>query len=157
NVEIVVKIAVVGRNPREVPTHSLAKRFNFVDRGSRHSCIREIVIFEMRKQALDVVDFERAPDALARLAGPHHEVLDEELAATVEQLCERNLSGWSVKDVLLLDPDPRQRALFRVELVAQFGECFFFGEQSGARFEPFAARDNGMRCKSVNSAACLSS
>src|ERR1700758_2328272 len=78
----------------------------------------------MRKQTLDVVDFERAPDALARLAGTHHEVLDEELAATVEQLCERNLSGWSVKDVLLLDPDPRQRALFRVELVAQFGECF---------------------------------
>src|ERR1700719_1393847 len=111
----------------------------------------------MRKQALDVVDFKRASDALPRLTRTHHEVLDEKLAATVEQLCERNLSGWSVKDVLLLDPNPRHRALFRVQLIAQFGECFFPGEQSCARFEPFAARDNGMRCKGVNSAACLSS
>jgi hypothetical protein len=31
-----------------------------------------------------MVDLERAPDALMRGAGPHHEMLDEKLTTTVE-------------------------------------------------------------------------
>lgn len=52
----------------------------------------------MREQPLDVVDLERAPDALADLAGPHHEVLDEELAAPVEQVDEAHLAVGRVED-----------------------------------------------------------
>jgi hypothetical protein len=60
----------------------------------------------MHEGAFDLVDFERAPDALTDLARPQHEVLDEELAAAVEQVAQRDLAAGRIKDVLLVDPYP---------------------------------------------------
>jgi len=40
----------------------------------------------MRKNAFNVVDLKGAADALRLGAGTHHEVLDEELAAAIEEL-----------------------------------------------------------------------
>jgi hypothetical protein len=60
----------------------------------------------MHQDALDMVDLEGAPDALRRLAGPHHEMLDEELAAPVEQIGQRHLAVRCVKDVRFVDPHP---------------------------------------------------
>src|SRR5437899_5503306 len=48
----------------------------------------------------DMVDFEGATHALPLLAGSHHEVLDEELATSVEQIVKRNLALRCVEDVL---------------------------------------------------------
>src|ERR1700733_7333751 len=98
----------------------------------------------MHQQAFEVVHFESAADAVILLAGAHHEMLQEELAATVEQLRERDFSLGTVEDVFLFDTHPGQCTLFGAELVAQFRERLFLGEQSDARLAPFTARDNAM-------------
>src|SRR4029450_5533591 len=63
----------------------------------------------MRERTLDVIDLERASDALTDLARAHHEVLDEELAASVEQVGQRQFAIGRVADVLLVDLHPGQR------------------------------------------------
>jgi hypothetical protein len=42
------------------------------------------VVFEVRKDSLCVIDFERATDAMCLLPWRHHEVFDEKLAAPIE-------------------------------------------------------------------------
>src|ERR1700688_775313 len=84
DVEVIVEVAVVGRNPGDAPAHPLADGLNFLDRGARHRHVRDVMIFEMLEQTFDMIDLERASDALVRCPGSHHEMFDEELAAAVE-------------------------------------------------------------------------
>jgi hypothetical protein len=46
----------------------------------------------MYEDAFDMVDLERASHTLLSLAGSHHKMFDEELAAAVEELRQRHLS-----------------------------------------------------------------
>ena len=92
NVEVIVEIIVIGGHPREVPVHALADGFYFVDGRTRYGSVRDVMVFEMIEDAFNVVDFERAPDTLLFLAGSHHEMFNEELAAAIEKLRERDFS-----------------------------------------------------------------
>jgi hypothetical protein len=71
-----------------VPVHPFADGFNFIDGSTRDCNEGNVVVLQVREKSLDMVDFKRAPDALLFLAGSHHEMFDEELAAAVEQLRE---------------------------------------------------------------------
>jgi hypothetical protein len=64
-----------------------------------------------------MIDFEGAADALPDLARPHHEVLDEELAAATEQVGQGQPALGPFEDVFLLDPDPGQLAALPADLV----------------------------------------
>ncbi len=99
-------------------------------------------MLEMLQRADRVVQLERAADAAFRPVGTEHEVLDDKLAASVEQIGERLRAVGSVEHVVLFDLDPRQRAAFRAELVAQAGEFLFLAQQFLARGQPFIARDD---------------
>ena len=82
---VVVEVAAVRGNPRETPPHAFADDFDFLDRRASHRHVRHIVISEMLEEAFDMVHLERAADALLLRAGPHHEMLDEKLAAAAER------------------------------------------------------------------------
>ncbi len=75
------------------------------------------MVFEMHEYALEMVDFERASHALVRHAGPHHEVLDEELAAAVEELGQRDLALGSAESICLFHFHPGQILLFRGQCI----------------------------------------
>jgi hypothetical protein len=94
---------------------------------------------QMLQCSFHVVDLERAADAAILLAGRQHEVLDDELAAALEQFGERPLAVRRVEDVSLFDFDPRQVAAFGAEPVALPGQFFFLGEQRLACLDPFVA------------------
>src|SRR6202023_1497421 len=86
HVEIVIEVGAIGRNPREFPAHALAYHFDLLDGRARNDRVGHIVIVEMSENALNVIDLEGAANALRLRAGTHHEVLDEELAAAIEEL-----------------------------------------------------------------------
>ena len=102
------------------------------------------MVVEVRQDPVYVIDFERATDALRRLSRRHHEVLDEKLAATVEQVRQRELAFRGVKNVFLIDLHPRQRPSFRSQLIAQPSQFFLPFEQVLARNQPLGAGDNFM-------------
>jgi hypothetical protein len=77
------------------------------DWRARDGHVNDVVVFEVRKDSLRVIDFKRATDALRLLPWRHHEVFDEKLAASIEQLRQRHLALGPVKSVLLLHLHPR--------------------------------------------------
>ncbi|KAG0505898.1 MAG: hypothetical protein Udaeo_07340 [Candidatus Udaeobacter sp.] len=109
---------MIGRDPAEFPAHPFAHGFDFFNRRAGHGDVRNFVVLEMRQDAVDVIDFKRAADALRLLPRPEHEVFDEKLAAPVKQLGQRDLAFRRVENVLLVDLYPRQRATFRGQLIA---------------------------------------
>jgi hypothetical protein len=56
-------------------------------------------------------------------------MVDEQLAAAIEQLSQLARAVVRVEAVLLLDPDPRQLAPLPRQLVAQPGELLLADEQ----------------------------
>src|SRR4029450_6875593 len=90
----------------------------------------------------DVVDLEGAPHALTNLTGSHHEMLDEELAASVEQIGQCHLALRRVEDVLLLDLHPGQRTALGGQSVARPRQLLLLRHERLASSEPFFARDD---------------
>src|SRR5712692_2761448 len=145
DVEVVVEVGVVRADPGEAPAHAPADRLDLPDGRPGHGGVADIVVVQVLQDALDVVDLEGAPDALSHLAWTHHEVLDEELGAPVEQVRERDLAVRRIEDVFLLHPDPRQVPAHLAELVPLPGMRLLAGEQRDACAEPLLSGDDGVR------------
>src|ERR1700719_370690 len=90
----------------------------------------------MHESALDMVDLERAADAAFLPAGAKHKMLDDQLAATIEEAGQRFPTLRAVENILLFDLDPRQFAPLRAQLVAQAGEFLFLRQMRLASGQP---------------------
>lgn len=76
---------------------------------------------------------------LARLPQPH-EVVDDELMATLEQVQQARLAVRTLEDIILLDQDHWQSAALGVQRITTTGEFLLLGEQLLARSEPLGSR-----------------
>jgi hypothetical protein len=89
--------------------------------GARDGHVGDVVAVEMVKNALQMIYFERAANALRDLAWTHHEMFDEQLAAAFEKVIERHLAQWAVKHIFLFDAHPWEGASLSGEFVAPVG------------------------------------
>src|ERR1041385_1946744 len=96
----------------------------------------------MRKDAVDAVGHRRARRAADLVARPEHEVVDQQLGATVEELAARLLAVVGVEAVFLLDRHPRQLASLPRELVAEARVLLLADEQLLAGGSPLLARSD---------------
>src|SRR5579863_3248987 len=103
HVIIVVEVAAVGRYPVEAPTHALFVRFDFSERCARDRDEGYIVMCDMLIGTIDMVGKERASQASRLPTGTEHEVINDQLAAPVEEIGERLLAIGRVEYILLLD------------------------------------------------------
>src|SRR5260370_14284843 len=78
------------------------------------------------------------------VAGMKHEVIDNELTASVKQVSESLTPVRSIKNIVFADGLPRKLATLLIELVAKAGEFLFFGEERGSRGEPVVMRYDWM-------------
>ena len=129
-----------GRGSSDTPTPGRTN--TEFRRRSRHDGVGNIVVLQMYENSFDMVNFQRATHALRYLPRPHHEMLDEKLAASVEKVSERHLPFWRVEDVILLDLHPGQGATLDGQFVAQSRELLFLAEQVLARNQPLFLRDD---------------
>src|SRR5262245_43397164 len=67
----------------------------------------------------------------------HHEVLDAELTAALEEIGQRQLSLRTVEDVLLLEPNPGKFQAQRCNRVSVAGQGFLMLQERNTPFEPF--------------------
>ena len=139
HVEVVVEVIAVRRHPFDAPAHALPERLGLRQWRARDHGVWHVVVREVNQRTHGVVEFERAADAAFRPVRAEHEVLDDELAAPVEQVGERLLAVRAVEHVVLLDLDPGQRATFGAQLVAQAGEFLFLAQEFLACGKPFVA------------------
>jgi hypothetical protein len=65
-----------------------------------------------------------------------HKVVDDQLAAAIEQIEQGRLAVRALEDVLLLDPDHREPASLCGKRVARSGEFLLLGQQFLAGCKP---------------------
>src|SRR5262245_23564785 len=79
-----------------------------------------------------------------------HEVLDQQLAATVKQFGERARTLRCFEHVILVDPHPWQRAPLAGDLIAQACQFLFVHQQRLALGYPFIPGDDAMTVADTN-------
>src|ERR1051326_6149827 len=94
----------------------------------------------MRDSAGHVVGKERTTRTAFVPIRPEHEVVNDQLAAAVEQFGQAFLTFWRLEDVIFVDLHPREFASLGGESVSGVSSRFFFGEQLFACREPFFFR-----------------
>src|SRR5205807_9134453 len=104
-------------------------RFNFRQRRTGNDGERRVALSNVNVDAVEMVRPKRAMRATFLPARPEHEVIDEELALTAEQISERHLARRPLENVFLFDFDPGQLATLQVQFVAQFRELLFFNQK----------------------------
>ena len=90
----------------------------------------------MREHPVEAVGRRRAGRTASRVAGPEHEVVDDQLRAPVEQLRECARAFGRIEAILLLHLDPRQLASQFRQLVTEPGVLLLPREQRLSRGQP---------------------
>src|SRR5438093_1463909 len=134
--EIEVEVSAERRRPRKAPPHPPLVRLQLRERRPRHRRKRYVVVRQMDDGAVESVRDRRAGWTPRRVVGPEHEVVDEELRASSEEVCQRGAPLVGVKSVLLVDPNPRQLLPPPRQLVAAPRELLLRLEQLEPRCEP---------------------
>jgi hypothetical protein len=94
----------------------------------------------MRYETVESVDHRRVHRAARLVARPEHEVVDQQLGATVEELRQGALPFVRVEAVLLLDRQPGKLTSLAGELVAAASVLLLLGEQLVAYRLPLLGR-----------------
>jgi len=92
---------------------------------------------QVNVHAVDVIGHEGAARAALLPSRGEHEVLHQQLAATVKQFGERAPALGRVENVVLVDAHPRQRAALAGDLVAQVRQLLFARQEPLALGKPF--------------------
>src|SRR5882672_4143316 len=114
------------------------------DRSARDCDKAHIVVLEVLPRAVDLVGEKRATGTALLPVRTEHEVIHDELAASVEQVAESHRAVGISENIILLDPDPGQRAALCRQAVPLARECLLLGEQRAAGFDPLFFRDDVM-------------
>src|SRR4029077_16037875 len=94
--------------------------------------------------AVEVVRPERAVRTSRLILRPEHEVVDDELTLTVEEVGKRLFAIRPFEHVLLPDCLPGQFTPLPAQFIAQASEFFFLRQQFPARLQPLVARYHRM-------------
>src|SRR5438094_871656 len=137
DVEVEVEVAARGREPLEAPAHALVISGEIGIRRPGNRDHGDVAVVEVDDRAVEAVGPARAARAAGVPARAEHEVIDDELAAPVEQLGERLPAVAPFELIGLFHRLPRQRAPRCRELVAAARERLFLRQQLPARGEPF--------------------
>src|SRR5271165_4157679 len=137
---VVVEIAVERRYPRKPPSHALLERLNLRNGRTRDDRKRRIALFQVYPCAVKVVCQERATRAALLPSRTEHEVIDNQLASSLEQLGQRYLARRSFEDVALLHLLPWKLAALAAQFVTQPGEFFLLLQERFSRRQPFRDR-----------------
>src|ERR1700728_896715 len=99
---------------------------------------------EMRQRAIDMVREEGATGAARLPAGSQHEMIDDQLMTSVEQVGEGLAAFRRVENIVLVQLDPWESLPRGAYLVAQPSFFFFLLHQRLAGGQPFFAGNDGM-------------
>src|SRR5215469_8503481 len=134
---VIVEIIVAGREPLEIPAHSLLKRFQLFARCPRDGYHGYISMIQMNSNPVKIISPERTTRAALVPIRRKHEVIHHELASALKQLSRGRLSTRPIKDIILLYLDPGQIPALPAQLIAETGKLFLLDQKLFSRLEPF--------------------
>src|ERR1700756_2220305 len=95
---------------------------------------------QMLIRTIDVICGKRASMASLLPLRPKHEVVDNKLAASGKEICQRYLSAFAFEDILLLHLLPGQLAQLLGHRFARMGELFLFRQKFPTCLHPLLVR-----------------
>src|SRR5207249_9953614 len=107
---------------------------------------RDVVVGEVDDGAAEPVRDRRAGRTSCLVVGPEHEVIDEELRAPLEEVCQRGAPLFGLESILLVDPHPRQLLPPARQLVAAPRQLLLSLEQLEPSREPLFTCPGYMLC-----------
>src|SRR4029453_9140447 len=140
--EAEVEVILCRRDPGTRTAHAALVCLQFLGRGLRDTDHGHVARLQMWDDAVECVRDRRAGRAAGFIVGAEHEVVDDKLTATVEQLCQRPRAVVGVEGVFLLDRDPWQLPPLTRQFVAQARVLLLVHEELLPRRTPFVARTN---------------
>src|ERR1700722_467503 len=141
--EVGVEI-IEGRIPRHRPAHALFEFLDIGDRGARHKRKRSIAGMQMGEMA-DLIGEQAATRARMFIGRLQHVMIDDDLAAAVEQFGEAEPTAWRIENVILVDPFPAKPAAFGGQRIKGARPRLFLDEQRRALLMPLLARNDAWR------------
>src|SRR5690349_17821602 len=97
------------------------------------------MVGKVYRKPVEPVRDRRAGRTPPRVVGSEHEVVNEELRASSEEVCQRGAPFFGVEPVLLFHPDPRQILPQPRQLVAAPRQLLFRFEQIEPSRQPLPA------------------
>ena len=95
------------------------------------------MVGQVDDESVEAIRDRRAGWAAGGVVGSEHEVVDEELRAPLEDVCQRGGPFIGLESIRLFDPNPRQFLPPPRQLVAAPRELLLRREQLEPRGEPF--------------------
>jgi len=108
DVVVGVEVRVEGRHPLDAPAHAPPVGLERRERRARDEDQAGVPMVEVHDDAVEVVHPERAALAALLPARVEHEVLDDELAAPLEEIRERLAAAGAVEHAGLVHLHPGQ-------------------------------------------------
>ncbi len=142
DVKVEVEVASIRRYPLEPPAHASLKPFDLGLRRPRDRDECDVVMFKVDTSAVDMIGQKRAAFAALLPSRSEHEMVDNQLAASIEQVGQPLLSVWAIELVLFVDLEHRQPAAFGADGISLTGQFLFLNEQPLASDQPVSSRDN---------------
>src|SRR3546814_13163109 len=93
-----------------------------------------------------MIGLERTAEATLGPVRAEHEVLDHQLAATLEQLAQENRAAGIVKAIVLRKASPGQLPTLFAERIALAGELFLFLQMGAVGGQPVLIGYDLVRC-----------
>src|SRR5438046_1218352 len=134
--EVVVESVAERGRPGKPPPHPPLERLQLRERRPRHRRKRDVVVRQMDNRSVEPVRDRRAGRTARLEVGPEHEVVDEELRAASEEVCQRGAPLVGLESIFLVDPNPRQLLPPPRQLVAAPRELLLRLEQLDPGCEP---------------------
>jgi hypothetical protein len=141
HVKIVIEIAAKRGNPRDAPSFL---RFIGVELGQRcpgNHDERRVAVLQQRQIAQRVYQ-TRAACAPLIPCWVEHEVIDDELAATLEEVFETLFAVRPVEDIVLFDLHHGKPASCGIHVVVVLGEFLFICQKFLPLGEPLVSRND---------------
>src|ERR1700730_8311703 len=112
-----------------MPAHAFLVGLELARGRARDGDEADVAVIEMDDDAVEIVGPERTALAALVPTRVEHEMENDQLLASVEQLGQGLPAAAAVENIVLLDPLPRQLAALPAQLIAQPGEFLLLGEQ----------------------------
>src|SRR5215475_11285340 len=136
---VVVEVAWLRGDPLEAPALALAVVLDPLERRAGDRGEDRILARQRTLEAVQMVTQHRAAGTAVLPFRRKHEMVDNQPAATIEQLGQRLAAGRGVEGIGLLDARPGQRAALADDGGACVGELLLGDQQCLPRCEPFLA------------------
>src|SRR5438034_59753 len=140
NVIVKIEITAVRRYPLEPPVHALFVWRELGQRRTRNDNQSYVAMREVPVRPVKMISQIGAAFATLFPARTEHEMINNQLAAALEQIGQSLFSLWAIKDILLLDLGHREFAPRRTKRVALASELLFPRQQILPSNQPLSFR-----------------